>query len=402
MIDLEEIHTVFIDSEKTVFCNSINDVNAEWDLLIQNRNIYLSRHYLLALEQELTHNEFRYIQFFSSLNELVGVGYCQIIPITSKEINTQALAERMGGMLPKSIINSVDMKILICGNAYATGENGFYFITEIDAIEALNNLQNAMDEVHLREKKAGNKIAVTLIKEFWPETKQKHQIFSKNGCCEVNIDVNMVLSLAHDWHSFEDYLAALNSKFRTKAKQVLKKSSKLQVVDFDDNPTVNLVCQIDILYQTIVDRANFSFGRLNASSLFALKKALKNNFFFRGYYLNEQLIGFSTATIFDDVFDGNFIGLDYDYNQTHAVYQRMLYDFLEKAIDLGLKTVRIGRTAEEIKSGIGAEPVEMKFYAKHRNKVTNALIRPFIQKLRPNEFSLRRPFRALHYKKREF
>ena len=75
----------------------------------------------------------------------------------------------------------------------------------------------------------------------------------------------------------------------------------------------------------------------------------------------------------------------------------MLYDFVDKAIRRKLKFVKIGRTAEEIKSGVGAEPVEMKFYAKHRNKVTNAILRPFIQNLKPSEFNLRRPFKAEYY-----
>jgi hypothetical protein len=95
--------------------------------------------------------------------------------------------------------------------------------------------------------------------------------------------------------------------------------------------------------------------------------------------------------------DGNFIGLDYDYNYEYAVYQRMLYDFIKHGIERGVKYVKIGRTAEEIKSGVGAEPVEMKFYAKHRNKVTNAILKPFVQKLQPSEFELRKPFKAEHY-----
>ena len=119
--------------------------------------------------------------------------------------------------------------------------------------------------------------------------------------------------------------------------------------------------------------------------------------YFKGYYLGDKLIGFSTATSFGEVLDGNFIGLDYDYNQEYAVYQRMLYDFVQHAIEIGAKQVKIGRTAEEIKSGVGAQPVEMKFYAKHRNKVTNALLRPFIQKLKPNDFNLRKPFKAEYY-----
>lgn len=386
-----------IDTSNTVFFTKIAEVGVGWDELVGADNIYLTRKYLQALEEGLLHTQFRYIQFFSTQKQLLGVAYCQIIPITQKEINAQALSERMGGMVPKSVINSIDLNILICGNAFATGENGFLFSPEIDPIEVCEVVSKAIEEIHLREKKEGNKIAVTLIKEFWPDSLDKMKYFRDMGCSEVNIDVNMILTLDESWKSFDNYLGAMNSKFRTKAKQVLRKSDLLEIVDFDASLDEERIAHVDELYNTIVDRANFSFGRLNAKTLFAMKKTLGDQFFFRGYYIDGKLIGFSTATIFDDTFDGNFIGLDYDYNQEYAVYQRMLYDFVKYGIKQGVRYIKIGRTAEEIKSGIGAEPVEMKFYAKHRNKVTNAILKPFIQNLRPSEFNLRRPFKAEYY-----
>ncbi len=128
-----------------------------------------------------------------------------------------------------------------------------------------------------------------------------------------------------------------------------------------------------------------------------MKRALSDQFYFRGYYIEQRLIGFSTATAFDDVLDGNFIGLDYDFNKEYSVYQRILYDFVEHAIKIDAKYLKIGRTAEEIKSGIGALPVEMVFYAKHRNKITNAVLKPFVSNLKPSEYNLRKPFKASYY-----
>ena len=52
------------------------------------------------------------------------------------------------------------------------------------------------------------------------------------------------------------------------------------------------------------------------------------------------------------------------------------------------------RTAEEIKSSLGAEPVDMKLYAKHKNSVSNKLIKPFLESISPSEFELRKPFKA--------
>jgi predicted N-acyltransferase len=386
-----------VDHSNTLFCTSIQQVSSDWDRIVGDKNVYLTRNYLQALEEGLEHTRFHYIQFFSKDRDLIGVAYCQIIPITPNEINVKALSERVGGVLPENLINSIDMKLLICGNAFATGENGFLFSPSVHWDTACDSVNKALGEIHLREKKEGNKIAITLIKEFWSATIKGSNKFKESGFSEVNIDVNMVLRLDESWKSFEDYLAAMNSKFRTKATQVLRKSTRLDCIDFDGDPDDQSIHQVDELYNTIVDKANFSFGRLNGSTLFAMKKSLGDNFFFRGYYLDQKLIGFSTATLLNDALDGNFIGLNYGYNQDFAVYQRMLYDFVKYGIDKGVQYVRIGRTAEEIKSGVGAQPVEMKFYAKHRNKLSNALLRPFIQHLKPSKFNQRRPFKLEYY-----
>ena len=378
--------------------NSIKNVDEkDWDSLNTNNNPYLTRSYLSALEQSLPYFDFRYIIFYNEIKECVGIAYCQIIKITQREINTDALSKRLGSKLPSTIINSLDLRVLICGNAFATGENGFIFDSKISNNSSLNLLTNVKEEINLTEKKHNKKIAITLIKEFWPDHFDHTQSFKEMGCCEVNIDVNMVLKLDESWKTFDEYLGAMNSKFRTKAKQVFTKSSALTIIDFTPEIILERLDEINSLYNSLVDKASFSFGRLSATTLLYIKKELGDNFFFRGYYISNQLIGFSTATSFNAVLDGNYIGLDYEYNLDYAVYQRMLYDFVQHAFEIGAREIRIGRTAEEIKSGVGALPVEMKFYAKHRNKVTNALLRPFIQNLKPNDFKLRRPFKAEYY-----
>ena len=110
---MTEIHNTVrctVDHNSTLFCTSINQVSSDWDKIVGDRNVYLTSQYLRTLEEGLKHTKFHYIQFFSTDNVLVGIAYCQIIPITSNEINVKALSERMGGMLPKSIIKSIDMK----------------------------------------------------------------------------------------------------------------------------------------------------------------------------------------------------------------------------------------------------------------------------------------------------
>ena len=90
----------------------------------------------------------------------------------------------------------------------------------------------------------------------------------------------------------------------------------------------------------------------------------------------------------------NFVGLDYGFNKEQCVYQRFLYDYVEQGLNRGLKELHLGRTAELVKSQIGALPTNMKLYAKHRKSVSNLLLKPIIQSISPSEFELRVPFKA--------
>ncbi len=389
--------TTDLGIDTTIF-SSVDQINPqEWTSVNNGRNIYLTIPYLKAIEYSLPSFDFRYIVFYNELKQPIGIGYCQIVKITSNEINVEALSTRMGGILPKHLINSLDLRVLICGNAFASGENGYMFSPKLDQRVGFEVLANTIDEINFSEKRHNRKIAISIIKEFWPETFESSDYLKAAGCSEVSIDVNMILHLHPDWQSFDDYLNAMNSKFRTKVKHVDKISHDLEVVNFTIEEIENRLDEINALYNSIVDKANFSFGRLNANTLLNIKKALGDQFFFRGYYLEGEFVAFGTATSFDEVLDGNFIGLNYTYNQDHGIYQRILYDFVRHAFKIGAREIRIGRTAEEIKSGVGATPTEMKFYAKHRNKVTNAILRPFVQNLKPSDFDLRRPFKAIYY-----
>ena len=76
------------------------------------------------------------------------------------------------------------------------------------------------------------------------------------------------------------------------------------------------------------------------------------------------------------------------------MYQRILYDYVEQAIDRKAKDLQLGRTSELIKSSIGAIPMNMKLYIKHNSGVSNLLLKPIIQSISPSEFELRKPFKS--------
>ena len=148
------------------------------------------------------------------------------------------------------------------------------------------------------------------------------------------------------------------------------------------------------LYLNVMNQASFNFGALEKGAFASFKAELKTNFILKGYYLEGNLIGFSSAFLCNELVDASFVGIDYEFNFEHCLYQRMLYDLVDLAITKNVKELRLGRTAEEIKSGIGAIPVHMHLYMRHRNAVSNKLLKPIIESISPSEFEVRQPFKV--------
>jgi len=389
-----------ITSYRIEYYDSIEKVNHDhWEEVSKNQNIYLGHNYLSALEMGLSDFNFRYFLFYDTDNKIVGISYFQLLNITDQDINFDALSNKMQGLLPLSFRKWLSSRVLICGNAFATGENGFVFLDCVSKSDSIELINKAIQHIVEQEAIANRSISISLIKEFWPNKLSKFTAFKSYKYHEVNIDVNMVLDIKPTWNSFDDYLKALNSKFRTKSKQVLKKSKQIEIIDFENETIQERLSEIDKLYHNMVNKSSFSFGRLNAKTLLELKDRLGESLYFKGYLLDNKIIGFATATTLNQTLDGNFIGIDHQYNKEFSVYQRILYDFIGYAIEKKLTSVRLGRTAEEIKSGVGALPIEMKFYAKHHNSFKNGILRPFLSLLKPSQFNLRRPFKIDEMKK---
>tara|TARA_R110001592_G_scaffold277335_2_gene544412 strand:+ start:804 stop:1997 length:1194 start_codon:yes stop_codon:yes gene_type:complete len=380
---------------KLIFYDSANLINEKhWEAINNNQNIYLSLNYLKALESALKNDiPFRYIQFHNDKDEPVAIAIAQVVKFVDKGSKYSEQLCKLSSHLKTKILNSLDIKVLVCGNVFACGENGFMYNDKISHQEAYDNLNVALYRLRKSEKINGQ-TSMVLLKEFWPSNFQYSDHIKQNKYREFMIDVNMILKIHPSWKNIDDYLNSMTAKFRTKAKGVFKKSAQIITKEFDLKDVLKYKERIEELYLLVLEKSDFSIGALNGEAFYNLKKNLDDKFMIKGYFFKEELIGFSSAFISNGNIDANYIGIDYNYNYEYAVYQKMLYDFVEFAIDKNVTELRLGRTAEEIKSCLGAEPTHMKLYIKLRNTVSNKLIKPIIESISPSEFELRKPFKA--------
>jgi hypothetical protein len=374
-------------------CNSIEALDKDiWSNLNILDNIYLSIPYLRAMEKGMSEKMgFRYLTFFDRKKKAIGISVFQLVSYRSQELLQERVPFFISGKIKNHLLGDKELKLLICGNLYACGENGYAY-NGIDQDLFIKILCKSISVIK-NFKNDGSKISFSLIKEFWMSSNKTFSVFKQEGFLDFNADVNMVLKVSSSWSKLEDYFTSMNTKYRTRAKAVFKKSNAIKTCTMEVVEIESHLSEIDILYKQVIKKSDYNLGILNVAVFIELKRNLGEKFIFIGYFLNEILIGFATSFLYRDILDANFVGIDYKYNHEYKLYQRMLYDYVGLAIKHKKKELRLGRTAETIKSGVGGHPHEMKLFARHRNFLPSKLLKPLISSIQPNSFELRKPFK---------
>ena len=377
----------------TVF-NSSDEVNAkDWKQVVQDKNIYATLPYLSAMEKslgsELGH---RYLLFYNQDSIPVAVCVVQCLYFIDKGKNDKQEVCRIRNTIKRRLLTSKGIRLMTCGTPFASGENGFVFSDAISSEAAYEHLAKALIDLQKRERNHSDS-PVILFKELLPTSFESGFELSKKGFSEFQIDVNMIMQISPSWKNLNDYLNAMVTKFRTKAKTALRKSEELRVVDMNLNEIDFHKDKLESLYLQVLNKSSFQFGSLNAESFVNLKRNLGSDFIIKGYFLGSELVGFSSSFIFNSILDANYVGIHYELNQEYAIYQRMRYDYIELAIERNCGELRFGRTAEEIKSSVGALPIPMKLFIRHRNFIANRILKAIVATIKPSNYELRKPFK---------
>ena len=373
----------------------IEDVPSDqWNAVAKRRNIYLSIDYLSSLESEMNNEiDFYYVISYDSNKKPILISSFQLVKFIDKRKAYSKQLYKLSYHVHKKILDAFTINVLVCGSVFADGENGFLWSDDISSDAAINEISEVTNQLK-KEESIKDKFSMTLFKDFWPKSKSFSDRLKEFSYRDFMIDVNMVLHIHNQWLTVDDYFASMKTKFRTRAKSVYKKAQDVQLRSLDKSEILAYSSRLQDLFENVLDKSDFSFGKLNVKAFANFSEKLGDNFVLKGAFLDDKLVGFSTSFMNGDSLEANYVGLDYQYNIDHSVYQRILYDYVEQAIDRKAKDLQLGRTSELIKSSIGAIPMNMKLYIKHNSGVSNLLLKPIIQSISPSEFELRKPFKS--------
>ncbi|MCT4700006.1 GNAT family N-acetyltransferase [Tenacibaculum haliotis] len=374
---------------------AVNEIsNDVWQQLNCTENLYYHPKYLEALQQNNPKIQFGYIVLFDE-DKAVAIATIQIVDfyLDSVQNDMQSVVEwiKCTGRKLRILSPEKPFKILTCGNTFVSGEHGTFIKDDQNKNEIILKIAKAV--IDFTNLKPQNKVDFFMLKDFEKESLFITDDLHEEGYNSFNVEPNMVLHLENDWHSLDDYLTALKTKFRVKARKALKLSASLKTEDVTSGRLKDLLPEMKALYKTVSTKSSFNLGDFNVKTYKSLKDNLGDAYFLRAYWLEDKLVGFLSGIFNKDSLDAHFVGIDYTNNKEYAIYQRMLYDYISLGIQRKVKTINFGRTASEIKSSVGAVPQDLTIYLRHKKTITNRILSLFLKRIQPSEFKQKHPFK---------
>lgn len=319
-----------------------------------------------------------------------GIAYLQLIDFQAEQslhfAPPEGFWERLLFRFREKTVKFLRFRILQAGNLLLTGPRGYYFLPErVGKEDARSLLAAALPVVqkYLR-RRFGYSIQVYVIKDMPMEDKDGSTL-PVDGYWKFCFLPNMVLHLPPEWGSFEDYLAALHSRYRVRARRAMRLLDGVEWRELGVREIAEREGELYRLYREVADSVDFNMVSIHPEYFSSLKNELGDAFRLAGYFLDGRLAGFYTTIENGKELEAHFIGFDQALNRSRHLYLNMLFDMIRTGIRLRSSHITFARTAGEIKSSVGAVAEQYRCYIRHRSALANFITGPLVCWLQPEE-----------------
>jgi predicted N-acyltransferase len=364
---------------------STAELPADWNQVAQS-SIFLQTDYLKALEESRPTNlTISYVGIFQD-TELIAAAFIQQIDLNQLE----TFGVRDSGMkiiIRDFLFKNYAGKLLIVGNNMLTGQHAIACRPDISQTSILSYLKERVCKEYLNQH-------LEIFKDFPAEELNFFSGSSFDKSLRFTSQPSMFLSLAESWIKENDYVDALSKKYRDQYKRARKKADGIEKRQLNHTEIIELESRIYELYLHVAKNAPFNTFFLAKNHFSCLKENMGESFRFFAYFEEGKLIGFNTLFQHDELLETYFLGYDPSIQKDKMLYLNMLYDMVGCAIVNGFKHIQFGRTAMEIKSSIGAVPVNMYGLMEHNTPLINSYLDKIFRFLEPEvTWKQRHPFK---------
>lgn len=368
------------------------DLPNSWDEVAKS-NHFLQKPYLLVLEQSASTNmQCFYIAIFEK-SELIGVALSQYLDLNELE----SFGERDKSFKTKIrnfIFKNFSSHVLFLGNNMITGQNSYAFSKPVDLASVSEILVQSAQALVTYFKEKHVTIHLVSFKDFYEHCAVELKKHHFSSLYEFNTQPNMIFNLPASWKTEADYVAAFSKKYRDQFKRAHKKIEGVEVRELDLQEVIYHEEAIYNLYHYVAQNAPFNTFFLAKNHFSTFKKQCGSRFRICGYFFESRLVGFHSLLLNDNVLETYFLGYDESIQKEKMLYLNMLYNMTKFGVEHGFEKIIFGRTALEIKSSIGATPIQMSGFIYHTNYFINKLIPKLFKRLEPETaWQQRHPFK---------
>lgn len=356
----------------------------EWESQLSEKDFFLSPTCLQIIEDEHKEEIEPLYILIKDQHKVIGIVYAQIFKLNGVKvrdyINNGNNTYSIVNLLKSYLSNFLNLKIAFLGNTFLTNEASFRIAEEYSHLNILEDILKTINNY--------SQTKFILIPEFYEFTTIKHL----SNLVEIKVEPDMHLKIDPNWSTFDDYINAIRSKYKKRYRKVLKKSSNITKKKLNLEQLRNEADTMKQLFYNVFQKSKFNAAKFNTDVFYDLMLEKKNVTVY-GYYLQNKLVGFASDICSGDTLYAHFVGLDYEMNNRYEIYNRMLYEQINFAINNNLSLIKFGRTAAEFKSTIGAIPLKGQAYVFHPSNTVLYILKPILKMLKPKKWTQRNPFK---------
>lgn len=250
------------------------------------------------------------------------------------------------------LISAQDHHLLVNGHLFSTDIPGAVINKQVVDSTVLVTV---FEKVALKVKRVSSS-SILIIKDANPILQQEFHKFKRKYKVMPD-DILMEMKIPSSWKNIEHYIEALSKKYAVRAKKIEESISRFTLEEFNAEQISAHSEILNSLYLNVISRSSFKMGILTMDYFKGMKSVLKDEFIFKVWKLNNEVVGFSTYIKLDKHIELYYIGIDYKVNKSHHLYQCMLQQGIKDAIAANKQCLKLGRTAYEAKAIAGAKPV---------------------------------------------
>lgn len=347
-----------------------------WDTLTAHESVFVQRPFLTALERAAPPN----------LSPRYALLFLDDAPVAALVLQLVRVEGRVALSVEPPLApmaQLIDERALVLGNLAAWGTTGLVLSPHLTAPQRALVWAEALrlvDRLRRFEKHEGT-INVSFVRDACAPSAEEPRVLELAGYQRVPSGPDLVLQVDPAWRTFDGYLASLQSKRRRAVKKTLEdvEAAGYRLVSLDEEALVKSAPRLEALYGQVWSNADVRPLKLSGAFFVELQRQLRSNCVIVGLERDGVLDAFGVSLRSGREAVGYYLG--FERAQNVPLYLRLLIRIVEQGLAWGAERISMGRTAEEPKVRLGAEPGGSALWVKHRTPPLNWAVGAILQSL---------------------